>query len=106
MVASHEHADILALFAEGLSPSEIDRRMGLPPNTARCAIIGAWKSNAEIRPRKAKGSTRRLLDHDTVRAIRADQEKGLTIKVVAERHGVSPSAVSRIWHGETYREVV
>lgn len=45
----------MRLHKQGVAPSEVDRRLGLPAGTAHDAIVMGWRLEAEARREAMKG---------------------------------------------------
>lgn len=100
-------AEIIKLFREGLSCSQIAAKAGHPPAYVHRIIVGSWSdADACKEPTKAKGAagTRRNIPDETVRRIRSAKGR-MNASDTARAYGVSKTSVRRIWIGETHKEV-
>lgn len=93
-------AEMVRLFHDGLSCSEIAQRAGRTMAYVHHVIVGSWTACEEA----PKRDGRRVIPDETVRRIKASKDR-MGVTEAARAYGVSPVAVRRIWSGKTYKEV-
>ena len=87
---------LAARLAEG-TDAEVAKKLALSISTVNRARRGRTWANA---PEPVKGSRARKLDAEKARAIRASDEPS---KVLADRYGVTPSNISAVRIGRTWK---
>lgn len=104
--------EIIKLFHEGFSCSQIAAMGGHTAQYVHRTVVGSWQrekaeADAFKEPTKAQEKAqkaRRSIPDATVRRIRAANGR-MSVADTAKAYGVSTATVRRIWTGESYKEV-
>jgi transposase len=88
---------IVLLAADGISASQIARRLGTTPATAALWLRRFAVGGADALAIDASGRGRkRSIAPNTIDDVRRGRTEGLTVREVARRAGISPASVVRL----------
>lgn len=97
-------ADKLCLYPHHVKPVSASQMMQWLAKRGRCSTPAVRASRAKSA--RAKATLMNGMSMEKARAMRADRAAGLILEVIAERHDIGISTVSRVCRNETWRETV